>query len=188
MRSSGSRVSGSGERSVGQRRSSSDAASRWNVRAAGDDDLDALTRLWHEADALHATLSPGFFRRADPARGRQRAAETLRDAEESRHETILAACDERGIVHVALHVQVYDTPVALTMVPQRRGHIETLIVARTRRRRGCGRALMAAASEWARQQGASQVLLTVWDGNEEAQRFYAALGYRTISQVLGTDL
>jgi ribosomal protein S18 acetylase RimI-like enzyme len=181
VRSSGSRVRGEAERR-------SDAVGRWRVRAAGDDDLDALTRLWNEADALHAKLSPGFFRRADPARGRQRAVETLRDVEESRHETILVACDERGAVHGALHVQVYDTPLALTMVPERRGHIETLIVARTRRRRGCGRALMTAATRWAREQGASQLLLTVWDGNDDAQRFYAALGYRTISQVLGTDL
>lgn len=185
MRSSGSRVRGAANRDIERR---GDPAARWRVRVAGDDDLEALTRLWHEADALHAKLSPGFFRRADPERGRQRAVETLRDAEESRHETILVACDERGHVHGALHVQVYDTPVALTMVPQRRGHIETLIVARSRRRRGCGRALMTAATDWAREQGATQLLLTVWDGNEDAQRFYAALGYRTISQVLGTDL
>ena len=188
MRSSGSRVRSGAGNGNGEVEPRGDAAARWRVRAAADDDLDALTRLWHEADALHAKLSPSFFRRADPERGRQRAVDTLRDAEESRHETILVACDDRGSVHGALHVQVYDTPVALTMVPQRRGHIETLIVARTRRRRGCGRALMTAATEWAREQGATQVLLTVWDGNEDAQRFYAALGYRTISQVLGTDL
>ena len=47
---------------------------------------------------------------------------------------------------------------------------------------------MAAATEWARTQGATQLLLTVWAGNDDAERFYAALGYRTISQVLGTDL
>jgi ribosomal protein S18 acetylase RimI-like enzyme len=186
VRSSGSRVRGGPANRELERRG--DPAARWRVRAAGDDDLEVLTRLWREADALHAKLSPGFFRRADLERGRQRAVETLRDAEESRHETVLVACDERGSVCGALHVQVYDTPVALTMVPQRRGHIETLIVARARRRRGCGRALMLAATDWAREQGATQVLLTVWDGNEDAQRFYAALGYRTISQVLGTDL
>jgi GNAT superfamily N-acetyltransferase len=47
---------------------------------------------------------------------------------------------------------------------------------------------MQAATEWARDKGASQLLLTVWAGNDEAERFYAALGYRTISQVLGSDL
>ena len=48
-------------------------------------------------------------------------------------------------------MQIYDTPVGHTMVPQRRGHVETLIVARAQRRRGIGRALMSAATQWARE-------------------------------------
>ncbi|HEX9103443.1 MAG TPA: GNAT family N-acetyltransferase, partial [Polyangia bacterium] len=136
-----------------------------------------------------ARLSPGFFRHPEAGRGRQRASDALRDTAESGHETILVAADAKGgAVGGACHVQIYDTPVGHAMVSQRRGHIETLIVARAQRRRGIGRALMAAATEWARAQGAHQLLLTVWAGNDDAERFYAALGYRTISQVLGTDL
>jgi diamine N-acetyltransferase len=170
------------------RTADSSSSRRWRVRSAGEADLDALSRLWHEADELHARLSPGFFRRPELSRGRQRAVEALRDAEESGHEIILVISDGDGPVCGACHLQIYDTPVGHTMVPQRRGHVETLIVARAWRRRGCGRALMAAATEWARDKGATQLLLTVWAGNEDAEQFYAALGYRTISQVLGTEL
>jgi ribosomal protein S18 acetylase RimI-like enzyme len=158
------------------------------VRVAREPDLDALARLWHEADELHARLSPAFFRRPDVARGRERAQQALRDTGESEHETILVALDDSDRVCGACHLQIYDTPVGHTLVSQRRGHIETLIVARAQRRRGIGRALMAAASDWARRKGAHQLLFTVWAGNADAERFYAALGYRTISQVLGTDL
>lgn len=158
------------------------------MRAAEERDLDALARLWHEADELHARLSPGFFRRPELGRGRQRAGEALRDAEESGHETILVAVDGKGGVCGACHLQIYDTPVGHTMVSQRRGHVETLIVARAHRRHGFGRALMEAATAWAKDRGAQQLLLTVWAGNDDAERFYAALGYRTISQVLGSDL
>lgn len=158
------------------------------MRVAAAEDVDALSRLWLEADELHARLSPGFFRRPELERGRQRASEALRDAEESGHEVILLGIGPHDAIGGACHLQIYDTPSGHTMVPQRRGHIETLIVTEAQRRRGCGRALMAAATAWARDQGATQLLLTVWAGNEDAARFYAALGYRTISQVLGTEL
>ena len=161
---------------------------RWSVRPADEDDVEALARLWHEADELHARISPGFFRRADAERGRQRAADALRDIGDGGHEVIFVAGDGAGEVRGACHLQIYDTPAGHTMVPERRGHVETLIVARQFRRAGCGRALMQAATEWARARGAGQLLLTVWAGNESAERFYAALGYRTISQVLGTYL
>jgi ribosomal protein S18 acetylase RimI-like enzyme len=170
------------------RRAAAGSAERWRVRPAGQGDLDVVAALWHEADCLHAELSPGFFRRPDVERGRQRAGDSLRDAGESEHEAILVAVDDTGEVGGACHVQIYDTPAGHTMVQERRGHVETLVVARERRRRGCGRALMAAATDWSRARGATQLLLTVWAGNDEAERFYAALGYRTISQVLGTNL
>jgi GNAT superfamily N-acetyltransferase len=70
-------------------------------------------------------------------------------------------------------------------VSQRRG-TETLIVARAHRRRGHGRALMAAATEYAPCAARSSCFhggpaTTTPNGS-------GALGYRTISQVLGTDL
>jgi ribosomal protein S18 acetylase RimI-like enzyme len=158
------------------------------VRAARGSDVDAVSTLWREADELHARLSPGFFRVPDQKSGRERAAEALADADDYGHEVILVAGEREGEIRGALHMQIYDTPTGQTMVPQRRGHVESLIVGRAYRRMGCGRALMQAACDWARRRGATQILLTVWAGNDEAQRFYAALGYHCISQVLGTDL
>ena len=48
--------------------------------------------------------------------------------------------------------------------------------------------LLAAAEAWARSRGAAQVVLTVWSGNDEADRFYRAIGYAPASQVLCREL
>jgi ribosomal protein S18 acetylase RimI-like enzyme len=48
--------------------------------------------------------------------------------------------------------------------------------------------LVEAVEAWGRRRGARQTLLTVWEGNREAQAFYARLGFRTVNQVLGRGL
>jgi GNAT superfamily N-acetyltransferase len=63
-----------------------------------------------------------------------------------------------------------------------------LIVAPDRRRTGCGQRLLHECQAWAKKAGATQLVLTVWAGNTEAEQFYAALGYRPVSYVLGTTL
>jgi ribosomal protein S18 acetylase RimI-like enzyme len=74
------------------------------------------------------------------------------------------------------------------MIPRRRGHVEMLVVGAKFRRRGIGRGLMAEAAVWARRQRAAELVLTVWEGNAQAEAFYARLGYRVLSRVLHASL
>jgi diamine N-acetyltransferase len=96
--------------------------------------------------------------------------------------------EEAGSVRGMAHVLLYDTPPGEGRRQVRRAHLDSLVVQSGFRRRGCGRALMEAVRSWARQKGASQLVLTVWSGNQEAERFYAQLGFIAISQVLGAEL
>jgi ribosomal protein S18 acetylase RimI-like enzyme len=138
-------------------------------------------------DELHASLAPGFFR-FDYDRSRH-VEDCLRAAQAGGGwQTLLVADDERAATCGLIWMQIYDTPPSASMVARRRGHVEDLVVARARRRGGCGRALLEAGAAWARSKGAAQLLLTVWSGNREAEQFYQSLGYQPISQVLGTDL
>ena len=43
---------------------------------------------------------------------------------------------------------------------------------------------MDEAAVWGRGHGAVEVVLTTWVGNDEAEAFYARLGYRELSRVL----
>src|SRR5262249_1864292 len=75
------------------------------------------------------------------------------------------------------HVLLFDTPPGDGRTHMRRAHLDSIVVDRSARRRGCGRALVAASGRWAKQRGAVQLVLTVWSGNVEAERFYGALGF-----------
>ncbi|MCW3836282.1 GNAT family acetyltransferase [Sphingomonas canadensis] len=57
-----------------------------------------------------------------------------------------------------------------------RGWVYYLAVAPDARRRGLGRALMAAAEQWLRTRGAPKIQLMVRDDNADAIGFYEALG------------
>ena len=87
-----------------------------------------------------------------------------------------------------LVARIYDTPADPAMVPRRRSHVETLVVGARHRRRGIGRLLMGESTAWARAQGATEVVLTTWAGNHEAEAFYERLGYRVLSRVLHARL
>jgi ribosomal protein S18 acetylase RimI-like enzyme len=58
-----------------------------------------------------------------------------------------------------------------------RGWVYYLAVHPDCQRQGIGRALMVAAEEWLRDQGAPKIQLMVRGDNDVAQGFYAALGY-----------
>jgi ribosomal protein S18 acetylase RimI-like enzyme len=154
------------------------------VRRAGDEDYEALGPLWREIDELHVRLQPGTFRRGG-ARAHPRAAyRALLGASDA----LLAVAEVDGALGGVIHAQLYDTPPLPLMVPKRRVHVDSLVVASGARRRGIGRRLMAAASDWGREHGAEEILLTVWAGNDEAERFYARLGFARLSSVLARPL
>jgi GNAT superfamily N-acetyltransferase len=83
-----------------------------------------------------------------------------------------------GWVHVCLRLLLIDPPSAF---------VEGLVVERGARRRGVGRALMAAAEDWARRGGAEAVRLRSGAPRTDAHAFYRALGYREGKAALGFE-
>jgi GNAT superfamily N-acetyltransferase len=83
-----------------------------------------------------------------------------------------------GWVHVCFRLLLIDPPSAL---------VEGLVVASETRRGGVGRALMAAAENWARDRGAQAVRLRSGAPRADAHAFYRALGYREGKAALGFE-
>jgi ribosomal protein S18 acetylase RimI-like enzyme len=155
------------------------------VRLARPEDWLAVQSLLRELDELHAELVPAYFRpttRTEPDWRRLLGDSTA---------LVLVALDEVAGSRAPigfLSLRVHDTPADPTMVPRRRGHVDTLIVSARQRRRGIGRRLLVTAADWARARGATEMVLTTWVGNAEADAFYEKLGYRVLSRVLHARL
>ncbi|HEY4392871.1 MAG TPA: GNAT family N-acetyltransferase [Polyangia bacterium] len=151
------------------------------VRRAGREDWPGVEALLREVDELHAALAPAYFRTGARAEieWRRLLGEPTAAA--------WVACDGAATQGL-LALRLYETPTDPTMVPRRRAHLETLVVATRARRRGIGRRLVATAAEWARASGAVEMVLTTWAGNAAADAFYERLGYRVLSRVLHAPL
>lgn len=151
------------------------------VRRAHPEDWPAVAALLREVDELHAALAPAYFRA-----GGRAEAEWRRLLSDPTAAALVATAGAGPLGFLA--VRLYETPPEPTMVPRRRAHLETLVVAAGARRRGLGRQLVAAAADWARGQRAVEMVLTTWAGNAAADAFYERLGYRVLSRVLHARL
>jgi len=144
---------------------------RVHVRAATDEDLPDLLRLWGELqemggrqarDALHVSVD-------DVAR---RLLDAIHDAI---HRVVVATVGDE--VHgMGLLARTSLGPLSATTAVQ----MHHLVVARGHRRSGIGHALLAAAAAYADEVGAEHVLVGVTPTLRDANRFYARLGFSPV--------
>lgn len=154
-----------------------------SIRTAQLSDYEQVAILYQRLDLRHGQLVPTFFSEAAPERPKDAFRQSLG---QKNHSVLVAELD--GALLGVVTVSLYETPANPLMVRRKRGYVDDLVVAPNHDRQGIGRSLMAAAAAWCRRRGAEQLLLTVWTGNEEADAFYAALGYTQLNRVLGLDL
>lgn len=88
------------------------------------------------------------------------------------HHTIVGNRSGRIVGFIGLlKVQAYETPVPL-------GYILALSIAGDQQRRGIGKALVAAAEEYFRLEGITDIRVSSGLQREDAHLFYEAMGYR----------
>lgn len=136
------------------------------VRAAEEADLAALTGLWSELQRYEA-LYPRLAALDEP----DFAVGVRRLLEQPGARILIGhfAGEPAGMVMLTT---VPIGPLDATQCVQ----VEFLVVAARFRRRGVGRALMAAAADYAEELGVDQVTVSAPPTSREANRFYAQLG------------
>jgi GNAT superfamily N-acetyltransferase len=153
-----------------------DLSSQLTPRRATQGDLAAVTSLWIRLTEHHAGIEPRFALRP----GAEAEVRRLLDAQLRDPDTAIFVVGEPpdgfAIVDVRRAPPIHPETL--------RAEITDLYVAPAQRRRGSGRALVAAATRWASARGAERVEVNVSPRNPEAQAFWRAEGYGEHMHVL----
>lgn len=143
-----------------------------NIRKAGFDDYPKVNPILVEVEQLHVELEPEIFRTIE-----NYDLAHYSDLVTSNESVILIAELEDGSILGALIALIGEWPVLEVFHGGRYVMVKELSITQSAKGKGIGKALMAAAEEWARLQGIDQIQLSVWDRNQKAIAFYEALGY-----------
>jgi GNAT superfamily N-acetyltransferase len=141
------------------------------IRPAEHADVESLSTLIASVDTTSGVFSGRALLNPDLAHLEERLAEILLEAER----TLLVAVDDPTGDIVGLLVARLDELGAIDLTPVL--HVTHLLVAANQRRRGVGRALLAAAVHLADERGVDRVLATAASGSREANRYLARLGF-----------
>jgi diamine N-acetyltransferase len=154
------------------------------IREASPADYEAVCALFVQLDQLHAQALPDLFQPvAGLARPREFFAQMLADEEDA----VFVAVHQGALVGL-LRCSERCAPNLPLFVPRRFVSIDDLVVAAAFQGTGIGRLLMERAHQWARDRGASEVELVVWEFNASARAFYERQGYQTVRRVMRTRL
>jgi GNAT superfamily N-acetyltransferase len=142
-----------------------------STREATKDDLDALTALWSELRQVGGRAE----RAVNPVAVADITDRLLEALETHSCRILLATVDGEAAGMAVLRV-IRPDPLSTSRIAQ----VTHFVVARGKRRLGVGRALLAAAAEFAEDQQVEHVGVGVYPSLRDASRFYARLGFAPV--------
>jgi GNAT superfamily N-acetyltransferase len=128
--------------------------------------------------AFHQQALPAVFRETDDPPPTLATIERLLQDGAGAWFLAEAAGQVIGFLIIQLHSPAQEPYV----VQETRAVVQDVGILSAWRGQGIGRALMEAAEQWARRQGARHLQLNVWEFNTGALRFYETMGFTTISR------
>jgi len=153
------------------------------VRDARPRDLDRLVELWSDLAAHHARVDPLFEMRPDAGPWvRELLAAGLRNRDAATF--VWEVSGGTGPIELVGFCTLRIDRAPSIQYETERAEITDLGVSPAQRRRGIGRALVAAARDWLAARGVERVEVRVATGNLEGQAFWRALGFDDFVDVL----
>ena len=145
------------------------------IRPATIGDYEQLCCVWEVGDTLHSEALPHIFRSpGEPSMDRTSVQALIAGP----NSTIIVADAEREVIGVMTILEKLVTATAIR-VARRYVEIENMAVKQSAQRQGVGRALIDAATDWARGRGVTRLELNVYEFNEAAAALYRGAGFST---------
>ena len=142
------------------------------VRRASEPDIPALDRLLYQVHKVHSDARPDLF---VPGAKKYTDDELRAILENEKTPVFVAECGGAvlGYCFCILQKQPHGN-----MTDVRTLYIDDLCVDASARGRHIGTRLYRHALDYARAEGCYNVTLNVWEGNDDARRFYEAVGMK----------
>lgn len=141
------------------------------VRRAEERDTEKILLLLNEVLELHAKIRPDLF---IPGTTKYTREELL--AIIANDETPVFVADDEGNVAGYAFCVIKQPPFSTNMKPAKTLYIDDLCVDENIRGKHVGTLLFDYVREKAREIGCQYVTLNVWEGNDNARRFYDKMG------------
>ena len=160
------------------------------IRRAVSGDREAICRLYHEFHEFHVRGVKGrLLSLGEPPDTYEHSDlyQTLASIIADDNSVIFLAETAGQLVGLAELYLRQDDPNPLRKL-YRYGHLQSMIVTQAFRRKGIGTSLLEAAHKWAREKGAIEMRLDIWEFGEGPLVFYENNDYRTLRRTLVRDL
>ena len=155
-----------------------------DVRLATLNDAEIISALNAEVQTVHAEALPHLFKPASPETFPASFVRQLLADPDTR--IFLGSLDDEPVGY--LYAQIIKRPETALRYAWEHLHIHHLSVHRTQHRRGCGRALIQAVIQFAKEHGITAITLDVWSFNTPARSFFTTQGFTVYNENMWLDV
>ena len=145
--------------------------------------IPGLIRLLYQVGGVHHDIRPDLFR-SGAIKYTEKELEALLADENS---PIFVAEEENQVLGYCF-CQIRDYRDSTVLTDRKEIYIDDLCVEEALRGRGIAKALYGYVTAWAKDIGCTYITLNVWQGNDNAMRFYEKMGMQRRSITMETKL
>lgn len=142
------------------------------VRRANKGDIQRLTDLLYQADAVHHGIRPDLFKGNTPKYDEQQLEAILEDESKP----IFVYDDGKVLGHA--FCQITEVKDHRLLQDIKTLYIDDICVDEHARGKHIGKSLFDYVRDYARSLGCNNITLNVWEGNDSAMNFYRSMGLR----------